>query len=257
MAAQHARLPTSEWPATPSRLFFIYDNPQASTAFSYHASPVAVKPSFATCVVTCASPCPDGAIPTQTITHISGSSWAGEYTVDGAATSWGCNLGQGSDDVLPDQYGECFYTTAAKRGDKIGDAGGATSTPINKCFAMRRSAVVLITADQDKWNSLEPPYQAPVDPKELWRTRELAVKSACGTQLTTSSAVTKTRGGSSPASATAAPSTGDSAQTSQPSETRSTTTSSTADAPPNTSAHVSVSRALLLATALLGVVASL
>ncbi|UNI21970.1 hypothetical protein JDV02_007908 [Purpureocillium takamizusanense] len=248
----YKRLPSSEWPATPSRFFFIYDNPQTDKPFSYHASPVAVASSSATCVVTCASPCPNGAIPTQTITHISGSSWAGEHTIEGAATSWGCNLGSGSDDVMVDQYGECFYTTA-KEGNKI--SGGGMSTPVNSCFVQQRSALVLITTHQDQWYSVERPYQKPMNPKDLWSTQQLEVKSVCAAVTTASSSQTTGLSASTtsiPLSATAA----DSRQTSQSKESHPGATSTPA-APPNGSAGLPLSRALLLASALLGTILSL
>ncbi|WDK17449.1 hypothetical protein CGRA01v4_08732 [Colletotrichum graminicola] len=63
-----------------------------------------------------------------------------------------CRLGSGSDDVIPNQYGQCFVTTV--------DAAGSTSVdpamPIDTCFVSAHSVVVAMTAGLEKVQAVHP-----------------------------------------------------------------------------------------------------
>lgn len=122
------------------RNFFLYDTNHPA---SLEASVITADRSTSTYLVTCGgASCAPTAFPEQTIIHISGSSWAGERSASGTITSWGCNLGTGTDDVLSDQGGWCSAATVAAE-DKLGDM---SSSAVDLCFVFERSAVMHITA---------------------------------------------------------------------------------------------------------------
>lgn len=121
----------------------------------------------ATLLVTCApgSGCQTN-FPEQTISHLKGSSWAGQYTISGTTTSWGCNLGRGSDDTLSDQGGWCYAATAGPGSEEMempmpsqaqkGKGNKDKSSAVNTCWVETRSKLVFVTAGMEKWSIVEP-----------------------------------------------------------------------------------------------------
>ncbi|KAH6996504.1 hypothetical protein BKA56DRAFT_609744 [Ilyonectria sp. MPI-CAGE-AT-0026] len=148
--------PASGWPSTSLRQFFLYDTNHPA---SIEASVVAADSDAQTFVVTCPSSCDSSEFPKQTITHISGSSWAGERTWKGTTTNWGCNLGSGSDDEIPDQYGRCSATTI-DGSDISGDFGDRA---VNSCFVFARSVPAYITGGMDEMYEIYPYYWSTID----------------------------------------------------------------------------------------------
>ncbi|KAH7160305.1 hypothetical protein B0J13DRAFT_540937 [Dactylonectria estremocensis] len=247
--------PASGWPSTSLRAFFLYDtNHPASIA----ASVVAVDTSSSTYVVTCPSSCVASDFLEQTITHIAGSSWAGERTWEGTTTSWGCNLGTGGDDVLSDQYGECSATTVSG-GKTKGDVGESS---VNSCFVIARSVPAYITDGMDKVYAVHPYYISSLDADGyISAISEELLSLGCGimkTEETTEPAITEPSATDSAAEgreSTAAPepTSHTVAETSRNSgETAVSTSVSTETDAPSSSSRVSVNLAALVGLLLLG-----
>lgn len=152
--------PASGWPSTSLRQFFLYDTNHPA---SIEASVVAANSDAQTFIVTCPSSCDSSEFPKQTITHISGSSWAGERTWKGTTTNWGCNLGSGSDDEIPDQYGRCSVTTI----DGSGISGDFGDRAVNSCFVFARSVPAYITGGMDEMYEIYPYYWSTIDAEGL------------------------------------------------------------------------------------------
>lgn len=157
-------LPRSAWPETSFRQFFVYETAHPQ---SLSASVIQANSDRQTYLVTGQD------FPVQTITHASGSSWAGEHTHGGSLTSWGCALGSGSDDVLSDQYGVCHATTVAAN-ERL-EPG--SSTAVNSCFVEARSVLVFITAGMDKMYSDFPYVQETWLPEQYISAQSEALAS--------------------------------------------------------------------------------
>ncbi|KAH7136454.1 hypothetical protein EDB81DRAFT_79830 [Dactylonectria macrodidyma] len=247
--------PASGWPSTSLRPFFLYDtNHPASIA----ASVVAADTSSSTYVVTCPSSCAASDFPEQTITHIAGSSWAGERTWEGATTSWGCNLGTGGDDVLSDQYGECSATTVFE-GETKGHVG---ESAVNSCFVIARSVPAYITDGMDKVYAVHPYYMSSLDAEgyisanseEMASLGCVITATETGTDLATTKA-SATGSAAERSESTTAPETTSHAvvETSGESgETAASTSASTETDAPSGSSRVSVNLAALVGLLLLG-----
>ncbi|TEA22736.1 hypothetical protein C8034_v001206 [Colletotrichum sidae] len=142
----HASAQTKTLSVTPARAFFIYDSHPTPYV---DASVVAFNRQNTTYEVACpcaATACNKEGYYPANITHQGGSIWAGTNTATpGITKSWRCELGSGSDDVIPDQYGRCSVTT---------DAGGTLTVddvlPVTTCFVEARSVVAALTAGLDK-----------------------------------------------------------------------------------------------------------
>ncbi|KAF6840875.1 hypothetical protein CPLU01_00870 [Colletotrichum plurivorum] len=144
-----------------ARQFFIYDSHPTG---SLEASIINYARQNATYEVACPSSntvCKNEGYYPAKVTHQSGSLWIGTNTATAGVTKrWECRLGNGSDDVLSDQYGVCSVTTVD---------GSTTKTdeplPVNTCFVDARSVVVAITAGLEKVEAIHPidttfPYEA-------------------------------------------------------------------------------------------------
>ncbi|KAM5348321.1 hypothetical protein ACJ41O_008145 [Fusarium nematophilum] len=164
-------LPRSEWPSTSLRPMFLYDTNHPVTL---DASVIAAQSgSTTTYLVTCPSSCAPSDFPEQTITHVSGSSWAGERTWAGATTRWGCKLGNGGGGILTDQYGWCTALTT-KGGDITGNS---KQRAINSCFVEARSVPVHITDGMDKLYKVDTYYDIGIDAEGLLSAWSETLKS--------------------------------------------------------------------------------
>ncbi|KAF7539747.1 hypothetical protein G7Z17_g12353 [Cylindrodendrum hubeiense] len=175
--------PASGWPSTSLRPFFLYDTNHPA---SIEASVVAANSESQTFIVTCPSPCASSDFPEQTITHVSGSSWAGERTWEGVTTSWGCNLGSGGSDTIPDQNGECNATTI-----NGGDIRGVIrEKAVNSCFVAARSVPAYITGGMDKMYDIYPYYASSID-AEGWISFKSEDLASMGCSVATTEEITE------------------------------------------------------------------
>lgn len=145
---------------------------------------------FFTALVTCPSPCQDSAFPEQTVTYLTGSSWAGELTVDGTTTSWGCRLGDDDSQVTEGVSGEC-YTAIAGPGETIDHNG--TSTHVDNCFVSMRSKMMVVTAGFEEYDKVMPSATFPIDEvvsSRSSRLSELGCPATTATEAAASSAPT-------------------------------------------------------------------
>ena len=140
---------------------------------------------FFTALVTCPSPCQDSAFPEQTVTYLTGSSWAGELTVDGTTTSWGCRLGDDDSEVTQGVGGDCYAATAGP-GETIDHDG--TSTSVGNCFVSLRSKMMVVTAGFEEYDKVMPSATFPIDEVVSYRSSRL---SELGCSATTSTAATE------------------------------------------------------------------
>lgn len=254
-------LPRSEWPSTSGRAFFFYQTKAPATIYASVVNAASSDDSEeATFMVTCGGTSCDN-FPVQTITHANGSSWAGRHEATGTVTSWGCNLGSGSEDTIPNQLGICSSATAAV-GAKL---DMSKQTAVNECFVDSRSAYVILTAGVEKMYSLYPPMSGD-ETAEQWsaRWKQDFDSSVCpaGTSATATpnaaqpSQTSSSASGKSPQTAQASPT--------APSPSKPTTaTSSGANAAKSTgkndglSSGSSRSLVLLFGSALLGALVSI
>ncbi|KAK2033696.1 hypothetical protein LX32DRAFT_59891 [Colletotrichum zoysiae] len=136
-----------------ARNFFIFDTRPTG---SLEASIIAYNSRNATYHVAC--PTADAACKKEgywpaAVTHIEGSSWVGSNTATaGIEKQWGCRLGSGSRDVIPDQNGLCFVTTV----DAAGSTTADTAMPVDTCFVSAHSVVVAVTAGLEKVEAVHP-----------------------------------------------------------------------------------------------------
>lgn len=186
-------------PSSDYRFFFVLDpNAPLSLVGSVIEARTEDSERYATVLVTCApgSGCPTD-FPEQTITHLKGSSWAGEYAISGTTTTWGCDLGQGSDDTLPDQGGWCSSATVASaeemgltdRSTRTGtNTRTRTEAAVNTCFVDARSKLVFVTAGNDKWSIVEP--TKPTLPPESYLKKRLEWLKSLHCPMTMSASTT-------------------------------------------------------------------
>lgn len=197
---------------------------------------------YFTAIVTCPSPCKDADFPKQTVSYLTGSSWAGEKTVDGTTTSWGCRLGGSA----PNKEGECYVATA-KDGETINHNG--TSTSVDNCFVEHRSKMMFVTAGFDEYFNVMIPSTHELE-------EEMSGWYSYLSSLSCPATATETPGLSSTAGAT----TGGAVKTSEgPEKTGSSQTVSPSpsgsDAPPSAGSAVYRNMALLFgATALAAII---
>ena len=160
----------ASWPTTAVRNFFLYDTEHPITLV---ASVISAGDDTRTYLVTCDAPCSSDDFPAQTITHASGSSWAGERVAGGSRTSWACDLGVGGPvtaSFAPDHAGYCQDKTV-DADEKHVDLGTISSSAINTCFLESRSVPVSITAGVTKlYDGGDGPLPSQ-DPKDLISAR--------------------------------------------------------------------------------------
>ncbi|CAH0019858.1 unnamed protein product [Clonostachys rhizophaga] len=112
--------------------------PHATFPSSFKGSLVTANTVIQVYALTCASSCASTDFPEQTITHISGSSWAGNHVISGSRTSWDCNLAEK----------RCAMTTVkAKESNAELPTQSESGTT---CYMQSHSVMVVITAGTDK-----------------------------------------------------------------------------------------------------------
>ena len=153
--------PTQTFPASYYRLFMVYDARAPSTLVgSVVAATESADERNATVVVTCASPCPATGFPEQTITHMLGSRWAGEYEASKTTTRWGCDVGTGMAPGQTVSDPSCYVDTKGPD-DKSFVTGKRTA--IDGCYEGVRSKMVFVTAGLDEWTKVEAKPTVPAD----------------------------------------------------------------------------------------------
>ncbi|VUC32696.1 unnamed protein product [Clonostachys rosea] len=122
-------------PYTPHRQMFL---PHATFPSSFKGSLVTANTATQVYALTCASSCASTDFPEQTITHISGSSWAGNHVISGSRTSWDCNLAKK----------KCATTTV--KADESSAKLPVQSESMDSCYMQSHSVMVAITGGTDK-----------------------------------------------------------------------------------------------------------
>ncbi len=229
------------------RQIFIYDAsaPPTVVASVIEGRSQTFEELYFTAIVTCPSPCKDADFPEQTVTYLTGSSWAGERTVDGTTTSWGCRLGSVQSASANLKEGECYVATA-KDGETINHSG--TSTSVDNCFVEHRSKMMIVTAGFDEYFSAMPDSTHDIDEEMAAWTSYLSGLSCPATATATPTPTP-----------TAAASTGGAVKTSgvtaDKTESSQSTSPTGSDAPPNAGSAVYRNMALLFgATALAAII---
>lgn len=240
---EYSSIPRSEWPSSSFRAFWLFDDdhPDALYASAIDAVDTAMgRDSSFKYRVDCPSTLCDGAsFPPQTITHIGGSIWAGDRTVDDTTTSWKCNLATNEAMTAAGHRGRCAVTSGV-------DVKSLTASPTSyiggECFVSARSVVVNITAGMDTVYKVQNYYDYGMDFDELKSVLAETSKAVCSGSTSTS------KKGSEPAT-TDATTTSEEKKSSATAESESGESRSASESAAHTGGgfRVSASNALLLA----------
>ncbi|CAH0046571.1 unnamed protein product [Clonostachys solani] len=171
--------------------------PYATFPSSFKASLVTANTATQVYALTCASSCASTDFPEQTITHISGSSWAGNHVISGSRTSWDCNLAEQ----------QCAMTTV--KADESSAELPTQSGAMDTCYMQSHSVMVVITGGTDKPYTYSADFYDDGGDADDWPSIQSSAfssmhcpSSPTATSATTSVESTQTAGNEQPNSAT-------------------------------------------------------
>ncbi|CAG9947685.1 unnamed protein product [Clonostachys rosea f. rosea IK726] len=158
--------------------------PHATFPSSFKGSLVTATTATQVYALTCASSCASTDFPEQTITHISGSSWAGNHVISGSRTSWDCNLAEQ----------QCAMTTV--KADEFSAELPTKSESVDTCYMQSHSVMVVVTGGTDKPYSYSTDFYDDGGDADDWPSIQSSAFSSmhCPSSPTATSATTTSAG---------------------------------------------------------------